>query len=171
MRLLLHHQIGPGQQGHADAEHAQHLDDRPGQGVEVNDPHGLVVVLLGGAAKSAPFLRFARERLDDLDALESLLQDLVNGRHAFELPARGPLHRLAHARQKVQADRNQHQKHERELPADPAGDRRTGDGPERLGHHPAEQRLGAGAEHFDVVGEAGHQLRCVPDCENWLRSC
>ena len=81
-----------------------------------------MIIFPGGGAEAAPFARFVGERLDDADAQERFLEDLVHIRHAFQQPARRPLHHPADLGQDEQRDRHQDQEHQRQLPADPAGD-------------------------------------------------
>ena len=39
MRFMGDHEVGPGQERHADAKHAKHFDDRTGKGVQIIRPN------------------------------------------------------------------------------------------------------------------------------------
>ena len=156
--LLIQHQIGAGQNGHADDEDAHHFDDRMDQRVVARDLHRFAKELLADFVKSAAFVAFHGERLDDFDAAERFVQDVVQLRHLFHRPAIGPLERFGKP-----AD---HETRPAARPAATAPAASSRSRPRRSGRRsssaargsPGRSRRHAAADAIHVVGEPAHQI-------------
>ena len=118
----------------------------------------LAVEVLGLEEEPPPLHALHGERLDDLDPLEALLEDLVDRRHALERPPHGPLHDPADAVGRQRRDRHEDQRQAGQPPVQPEGPAQAEDDPQRLADQLAQQRDEPLAERVHVVGEPGHQL-------------
>ena len=102
-------EIGPREEGNRYGRQRQGLEDRVGQGVDHRHSDALFVQALGLQEEPPAFVPLHRERLDDLDPLQALLEDLVDVGHALQRLSHGPLHDLARAMGAEPRDGDQHQ--------------------------------------------------------------
>ena len=152
-------QVRAGQQRDGDGRERQHLEHRVGHGVDHGHPDALLVQVLGLAEEPPPLDPLHGERLDDLDPLEALLEDLVDRRHALQRAADGPLHDLADAVGRRGGDRHQDRASSRvSRQLNQMRRAQAGRDPHRLADQLAHQGVEALAERVHVVGEPRHQL-------------
>ena len=112
-------QVRAGQQRDGHRRQRQHLQDRVGHGVDHGHADALAVQVLGLVEEPAALDALHGERLDDLDPLEALLEDLVDRGHALQRAADGALHDLADAVGRRRRDRHQDQGQQGQPPVEP----------------------------------------------------
>ena len=155
---LLEDQVRTRQEGDGDRDQSQHLEDRIGHGVDHRHPDRLAVEVLGLDEEPSPLDAFHGKRLDHPDPLKTLLEDLVDRRHALERPAHGALHDPADANRGHRRDRHDHQGQAGQPPVQVERPAQAEDDSQRFADQLAHERDQPLAERIHVVGEPRHQL-------------
>ncbi len=94
---LVEHKVRAGEQSDDNGGKSEHFEDRVAHRVDHRDSDALAVEVLCLVEESSALYSLGAERLDHLDTLEALLEDLVDRGHALERAPDGPLHDLADA--------------------------------------------------------------------------
>ncbi len=118
-----------------------------------------LIVGLAAVVKVPALLRFVGEGLDDLDAAEGLLEDVVELGHFFHGAAIGPLQRLGQPADGQAGQRGNDQRQQQQPPGNQRRQRQAGQHLQRLAHHAAEEAFHPRGHALHVVGEPAHQVR------------